>query len=171
MDTDQLSPSLTQPSIETPVYTGPCRRQNAVSGRRQPLSFFSLRQLSRRGERRHPGRRVEDWQNPYVDWYEPALMWLVAGTVILACLDAFLTLQLWHHNAVQLSPLMAAVIEQSASSYVTFKVAITGLALTLMVIYKTFSFYRVFRVSHLLYALFGIYTVLVANALYVLIKL
>lgn len=156
--------------VQTLDYRGPDRR-NPDASRRKPMGFFSLRQLSGHRERRHPGRRAEDWEKPYVDWYEPRLMALVVGIVLLVVADTFLTLELWQHGLIDLSPLMMALIENDIHSYINIKIAVTSLALMLMVVYKNFTFYRVFRVSHLLYTLFGAYLLIVGNEFYVWLNL
>lgn len=145
--------------ISTPGYNGPDRRQ--TSGRREPMGFFSFRQVSRHRERKNPGRRSEDWLNPYVDWYEPRYMALTLAIIFLTVADSLFTLLLWGRGVIELSPLMAYLVDTSTQLYVGIKISITSLGLMLMVLYKNFSFYRVLRVKHLLYILLVVYSITV----------
>lgn len=146
--------------IRTPLYTGPDRRQTQRD--RRKLGFFSLRQLSLKGERKSH-RRAEDLLEPYVDWYEPRLLFFVLGTLILACVDALLTIVLWSKGVIEINFLMMSLLSDDIQKYVIFKIALTSLALIVMVIYKDFLVYRLFKVYHLLYALFGIYFLVVLS--------
>lgn len=148
-------------------YSGVERR---TSLRREPLTFLSLRMLNRRGVRRHPGRRAGDWEAPYVDWYEPKLMLIVIGIFLLACADAFLTLHLWQSGSITLNPFMASLLGDDVHGYVNLKLAVTGFALVMLVVYKNFSVYRIFRVYHLIYALFGFFALVVLNQVMTLLS-
>ena len=146
--------------VRTANYYGPDRRSAPVD--RRKLSFFSLRQLSTKAERKGH-RRAEDKRTPYVDWYEPKLMFFVVGVIVLACIDAFLTLELWQRGEIELNFLMAQLISNDVQSYVNFKILLTALALFLLVIYKNFPVYRYFRVYQLIYLLFGFFCLLVLS--------
>lgn len=154
-----------QAEINTADYQGPDRRIQVP--RRERLSFFSLRQISTHRERRTPGRRVEDWDEPYVDWYEPQLMWVVAAVMLLVAMNTFLTLELYHIGEMTISPLMAELLDSDVNLFVALKLAITGLALTLMVIYKNFTIYRIFRVGQMIYLVLAIYLVSVLSSFYI----
>ena len=125
---------------------------------------FSLRSLG--GAlftlRRRRSRRKGDHINSYVDWYEP---WpLVASLVIilLSGLDAFLTLVLLNHGAVELNMLMDWLIKTDIRTFAGIKLAVTGLALIVLVVHFNFKIYRVLPVRYLMYALMPLYAILIA---------
>lgn len=155
--------------VNTMSYQGEDRRDVVI--RREPLSFFSLRQISSHKERRTPGRRADDWEQPYVDWYEPRLMWAVVAVMLLAAAHTFLTLELYHLGEMNLNPLMADLLENSTSRYIVLQLTLTALALTLMTIYKNFPLYRLFRVGQVIYLTLAVYLALVISSIYVWLTL
>lgn len=159
---DQHDAPLPPGYIRLPNYTGPDRRKRA---KRQPLGFFSLRQMRRKGVRRTPGRREEDWTNPYVDLYEPGLMFAVVAAIVLASVEAYLSLQLHQRGLIALSPLMEQLADGDLRRYLVIKLTVTALVLFLLVIYKNFVVYGFVRVSKLIYALMGFQIFLIFSAL------
>jgi hypothetical protein len=133
--------------------------------RRQNRRHFSLRSLfgALFTLRRRRSRRKDDQLNTYIDWYEP---WpLVASVVIilLSSLDAFLTLILLNHGAVELNVLMDWLIKMDIRTFAAVKLAITGLALIILVLHFNFQLYRVLPVRYLMYALMPLYAFLIAH--------
>ena len=113
--------------------------------------------------RRRRSRRKGDHLNAYIDWYGP---WpLVASVIIilLSSLDAFLTLILLNHGAVELNVLMDWLIKNDIRTFAAVKLAITGLALIILVLHFNFHIYRVLPVRYLIYALMPIYAFLIAH--------
>ena len=103
--------------------------------------------------------------NTYIDWYEP---WpLVASVVIilLSSLDAFLTIILLNHGAVELNMLMDWLIKTDIRTFTAIKLAVTGLALVVLVLHFHFQVYRVLPVRYLMYALMPLYALLIAHEL------
>ena len=101
--------------------------------------------------------------NTYIDWYEP---WpLVASVVIilLSSLDALLTLILLNHGAVELNMLMDWLIKTDIRTFAAVKLAMTGLALIVLVLHFNFHLYRVLPVRYVMYALMPIYAFLIAH--------
>lgn len=121
--------------------------------------------------RRRQSRRKDDRLNSYIDWYEP---WpLVASVVIilLSSLDAFLTLILLNHGAVELNILMNWLIETDIRTFAAVKLAVTGLALIVLVLHFNFHIYKVLPVRYLIYALMPLYAFLIAHELSLLSEL
>ena len=113
--------------------------------------------------RRRRSRREGDHLNTYIDWYEP---WpLVASVVIilLSSLDALLTLILLNHGAVELNMLMDWLIKTDIRTFAAVKLAMTGLALIVLVLHFNFHLYRVLPVRYVMYALMPIYALLIAH--------
>jgi hypothetical protein len=118
--------------------------------------------------RRRRSRRKDDQMNSYIDWYEP---WpLVASVVIilLSSLDAFLTLVLLNHGAVELNMLMDWLIKTDIRTFATVKLAVTGLALIVLVLHFNFHLYRVLPVRYLMYALMSLYAFLITHEIILL---
>ena len=121
--------------------------------------------------RRRRSRRKGDHLNTYIDWYEP---WpLIASVVIilLSSLDAFLTLILLNHGAVELNILMDWLIKTDIRTFAAVKLAMTGIALVILVPHFNFNIYRVLPVRYLLYALMPIYAFLITHEISLLAEL
>ena len=146
------------------------RRRGARPRRRAP-GFLSPAMLNPAGGRRHPGRRAGDWEQPYVDWYATGRVAAAAAVLLLACVDAYLSLRLWQQDAITLSPVMAMLMRSGFGLYAFVKVAVTALGVGLFLVFSHFRFYRLFRVYHLLYGLLAVYLAVVAGQLYTLASL
>jgi hypothetical protein len=121
--------------------------------------------------RRRQPRRKDDHLNSYIDWYEP---WpLVASVVIilLSSLDAFLTLILLNHGAVELNVLMNWLIKMDIRTFAAVKLSVTGLALVILVLHFNFHIHNVLPVRYLMYALMPIYALLIAHEISLLAEL
>ena len=145
----------------------------AIERRRHQRRRFSLRAMlgALFTLRRRQSRRKDDRLNSYIDWYEP---WpLVASVVIilLSSLDAFLTLILLNHGAVELNILMNWLIETDIRTFAAVKLAVTGLALIVLVLHFNFHIYKVLPVRYLIYALMPLYAFLIAHELSLLSEL
>jgi hypothetical protein len=148
----------------------PVHDDTILERRRQDRRRFSLRSLF--GAlfilRRRRSRRKDDHLNTYIDWYEP---WpLVASVVIilLSSLDAFLTLILLNHGAVELNLLMDWLIKTDIRTFATVKLAVTGLALIVLVLHSNFHLYKVMPVRYVMYALMPLYAFLIAHEIILL---
>jgi hypothetical protein len=136
-----------------------------IERRRQDRRRFSLQALlgALFTLRRRRSRRKDDQINAYIDWYEP---WpLVASVVIilLSSLDAFLTLILLNHGAVELNVLMDWLIKMDIRTFAAVKLAVTGLALVILVLHFNFHIYRMLPVRYIMYALMPLYALLIAH--------
>lgn len=136
-----------------------------IERRRQDRRRFSLQSLfgALFTLRRRRSRRKDDQINAYIDWYEP---WpLVASVVIilLSSLDAFLTLILLNHGAVELNVLMDWLIKMDIRTFAAVKLAVTGLALVILVLHFNFHIYRMLPVRYIMYALMPLYALLIAH--------
>ena len=143
----------------------PLPNEVTLERRRQNRRRFSLRSLfgALFTLRRRRSRRKDDQLNTYIDWYEP---WpLVASVVIilLSSLDAFLTLTLLNHGAVELNILMDWLIKMDIRTFAAVKLGITGLALIILVLHFNFQLYKVLPVRYLMYALMPLYAFLIAH--------
>jgi len=133
--------------------------------RRQDRRRFSLRSLfgALFTLRRRRSRRKDDQLNTYIDWYEPWPLFASMVIILLSSLDAFLTLILLNHGAVELNILMDWLIKMDIRTFAAVKLAITGLALVILVLHFNFQIYKVLPVRYLMYALMPLYAFLIAH--------
>lgn len=142
--------------------------QNAVDrrrvDRRRSTPFFNLYQLGIHG-RRHGPRRDDDTQGAYPDHYHPSVILCALAVVIMSALDAAFTLRLLSAGAVELNSVMAILIEDDIRKFVVFKLALTSLAVLLLVIHHNARIGSWLRVRHVHYATIAGYAVLIAYEL------
>lgn len=129
--------------------------------RRKVPGFFSLFQLARHGRRHAAGRRADDHRLPYVDRYEPHLFFFVTAIMLLSAMDAAFTLKLLSAGAVELNTLMLVLIEDDVRKFVGFKLALTSLAMLLLVIHHRLPLGAGLKVRHLHYLIFTGYCTLI----------
>ena len=113
--------------------------------------------------RRRQSRRKTDRKNTYIDWYEPWPLVASVFIILLSSLDAFLTLILLNHGAVELNVLMDWLIRMDIRTFAAVKLAMTGLALVILVLHFNFHIYKVLPVRYLIYALMPLYAFLIAH--------
>jgi len=131
----------------------------AIEQRRADRRRFSARTLlgTLFLKRRRTIRREEDLLNSYIDWYGP---WPLVATLLITlmcCLDAFFTLILISHGAVEINIFMDWLIRHDIQAFAAVKMAVTSLALIILVMHFNFRVYRVFAVRYLMYALVPMY--------------
>ena len=109
----------------------------------------------RRGPRRH-----KDLRGYYVDWYEPRLLAVTLGIMVLCCVDALATLTLLSNGANEVNVLMDLLIQRDVSAFVHTKLGMTSVGLVYLVAHSSFRVRGQISVRHVLYLLLGGYTVL-----------
>ncbi|MDV6344857.1 DUF5658 family protein [Nitrosomonas sp. Is37] len=123
--------------------------------RRANVPFFSLYHLGIKKGRRINKRRSSAG-TAYVDSYAPHLMLCTIAIILLSAMDALLTLNILARGGIELNSFMAILIEDSTEKFVHFKLALTSLALILLVIHHNVQLTTRLQVMHLLYLiLFG----------------
>ena len=111
--------------------------------------------------RRRIHRRVSEEQMLFIDWHHPWLFFLAVGTMLLNCLDAFMTLQLIDRGMVEINPLMSAVIGQGTRAFAISKMLMTGTGILALVFLAKARFLNRFRAGMLLTVFFSLYACLV----------
>jgi hypothetical protein len=111
--------------------------------------------------RRRSSRREADGEALFLDWHHPWLFFLATGTMILSCMDAFLTLQMLERGAVEINPIMNAAIGHSIALFAASKVALTGFGILVLVFLSRARFMDRFRSGILLTMFFSFYACLV----------
>ena len=141
-----------------------------VQGRRQEIPFFCAYHLGIR-----PGRRVNDRRSTkercgaaYVDRYADHLMFCVLGILVLSICDAIFTLKILAQGGDELNWFMAILIEDSIEKFIAVKMALTSLALIMLVIHHNVRVFYEMRVRHLKYTMLIGYGVLIGYELYLL---
>jgi hypothetical protein len=111
--------------------------------------------------RRHTTRRNNEADPVFTDWHHPWLFFLAVGTMLMSSLDAFFTLQLLDLGAIEINPVMAAVIGQSALSFAASKMLLTGFGILALVFLSKAKFMNRLRTGLILTFFFSVYAVLI----------
>ena len=111
--------------------------------------------------RRHAVRRDDDGEVLFLDWHHPWLFFLAVGTMIMSCLDAFMTLRLLDHGMVEANPVMAALLSQGTGIFASSKIAMTGTSILILVFLAKSRFLNRFRTGLILTVFFTLYACLV----------
>ena len=106
-------------------------------------------------------RRVEDAEVLFLDWHHPWLSFLAVGTMIMSCVDAFMTLQLLQHGMVEANPVMAAILDQGTMAFAASKVTMTGTSILILVFLAKTRFLNRVRVGLFLTVIFSSYACLI----------
>jgi len=122
-----------------------------LKDRRSRLPFFCLFHLGIKPGRRASERRSDWGELDYVDCYPSHLMLCIIAILILSCLDAHLTLNILSRGGEELNWFMLAVLNESVEKFVGVKLALTGLAVIMLVIHHNMQCLWKFRVRHMLY--------------------
>jgi hypothetical protein len=111
-------------------------RRSGVDRRRAPTT--SLRYFMY-GGRRISGRRAEDRRRvQYFDRYSRAHLNLIVLILFLSVTDAFLTLFLIDHGAIEVNPIMAFYLEVGPYAFLFVKYGLTSLGLILLLLFSNF---------------------------------
>lgn len=111
--------------------------------------------------RRRDTRRDDEDAPLYTDWHHPWLFFLATGTMLLSCMDAFFTLQLLGRGAIEINPVMAAVIGQGTLAFAATKMLLTGLGILILVFLSQTRMFNLMRTGLVLTVFFTFYACLV----------
>ena len=106
-------------------------------------------------------RRVEDAEVLFLDRHHPWLFFLAVGTMIMSCVDAFMTLQLLQHGMIEANPIMAAALDQSTMAFAASKITMTGASILILVFLAKIRFMNRVRVGLFLTVIFSVYACLI----------
>lgn len=118
----------------------------------------------RQGPRRHKDRYLA-----VVDWHHPH--WLLVGMLILVLctVDALFTIQLIARGATEINPFMAPLVEGAGEGFAYWKMGLTAVGVIILTALARLRLFGPVRVGALLYAVLGLYTMLVCYELWLLI--
>ena len=137
--------------------------------RRQSIPFLCPFHLGIKTGRRVGERRTTNrGEAVYVDCYAGHLMLCTIAILFLSIGDAFFTLNILANGGEELNWLMAILIEDNVEKFVAFKLALTSMALILLVIHHNVQLTVGMRVRHLKYIVLTGYSVLIGYELYLL---
>jgi hypothetical protein len=111
--------------------------------------------------RRRQTRRVDEVEPTFTDWHHPWLFFLAVGIMLMSGMDAFFTLQLLDLGAIEINPVMASVIGQSALSFAVSKMLLTGFGILALVFLSNSKFLNRIRTGLILTFFFSVYAVLI----------
>jgi hypothetical protein len=110
--------------------------------------------------RRRDTRRLDEEEPLFTDWHHPWLFVLSVGIMLMSAFDAFFTLQLLELGAIEVNPVMAAVIGESALAFASSKMILTGFGILSLVYLSRFHFFDRIRTGLILTMFFSTYATL-----------
>jgi hypothetical protein len=119
------------------------------------------------------GRRMKSWRaddaNYYVDRYETRYFAVICAALILCILDAYFTIRILHMGGSELNGLMRFLLDRNPVLAITLKYLGLAASIAVILIHKNFIIFGRLKVRYLLYAVFLLYSVLVAYEAYVVL--
>ena len=88
------------------------------------------------GRRQQARRQVDRDRVLYMDRYSKPVFRLIVLILLLSVLDAFFTLLLIDHGAVELNPLMAFYLNIGPTPFVVVKYSLTSLSIFVLLVYS-----------------------------------
>lgn len=144
-------------------------QQNRVMSDRRDFSWRTVISGFFRSRRRD-SRRGTEAEPLYTDWHHPWLFFLATGTMLLSAIDAFFTLQLLGRGAVEINPIMDAIIGQGAVAFAGSKMLLTGTGILTLVFLARWKFFNLIRTGLLLTAFFSVYLCLICYEFVTLLR-
>jgi hypothetical protein len=122
--------------------------------------------------RRRGLRREEDRKKiTLLDYYSPSTLVVIMTILVLSIADAFLTLLLQSHGAVELNPVMAYYLNLSATVFFSVKYGLTALSVIIVIILSHVIVpYLRLQARYLLNYLAGILALVVAWEFFLVIR-
>ncbi len=120
--------------------------------------------------RRRAHRRDTEVEPMFTDWHHPWLFFLATGTMLLSSLDAFFTLKLLGQGAVEINPVMAALMGHSTTTFAVTKMALTGFGIMALVYLARARVFQGIRTGIFLTVFFSLYCCLVCYEFLLLIR-
>lgn len=142
--------------------------ENRKQDRRAKTPFFCAYQLGIKTGRRKHVRRTNQGSPVYVDHYANYLLYCVVGILLLGILDSLFTLRILAHGGEELNWFMDVLIRDSVAKFVGVKLALTSLALILLVIHHDTLLLAKFKSRYLLFVILVGYIGLICYELFLL---
>ena len=143
------------------------RERRAGADRRLRSHLLSDWTYAYRGRRRLSRRDVEE--STFVDLYDPALLGLALGILLLSVLDAAFTLTLLQAGVVEeANPFMRWLLEHDTQIFINLKIVLTGAAVVFLVLCSNAIIAGRIRGRRLMHAVLGLYLLVIAYELVLL---
>ena len=143
--------------------------ENRHRDRRQNTPFFCPYHLGIKPGRRADQRRIaETGAARYVDHYSGHLLVCAIAILCLSILDAGLTLNILTQGGEEVNWFMAVLLEDSIEKFFAFKIALTALAIVLLVIHHNVRLTGKIYVRHIKYMILAGYGTLIGYELLLL---
>jgi hypothetical protein len=122
-------------------------RNERRSGKdRRNLNSFPAKTLFINGRRENIRRQEDRHRIFYVDRFSPTLFIAIVAVLILSVIDAFLTLFLLDHGAIEINPVMAFYIDRGPYTFLTVKYLLTSFAVIVLLMFRNI-FLRTIRIQ------------------------
>jgi hypothetical protein len=144
-------------------------RRVGADRRRVPTCAIDALRLS---GRRTKVRRALDREGPYfVDRFDPLMLTLALGVLVLCLIDGLLTIELLDLNSEEINPVMRLLLRRGYLSFLMGKYVLTAAGLPFLVVYKNWPLFGTrFRAGLLLPVFFALYLVLLTYQVILLQK-
>ena len=140
------------PSHAPAAATGAAAERRGSADRRRRI-WWSVVYGNFNPRRRRPPRRIDDCGFHSLDWHAAHLLAVAIGILLLSAADALMTVTLLAGGAVEVNPVMATIVDKSATAFAALKMSMTGVGVMLMVLLAQYRFMRRIRVQAVLYAI------------------
>ncbi len=148
--------------------TGEFREKRTNTDRRS-FSWRTVFYGFLRSRRRQPRRECES-EPLFTDYHHPWLFFLATSIMVLSFADAVFTLALIERGAVEINPVMAAVINKGTQAFAMLKMLMTSIGILSLVFMARWRFIKRFRTGWFLTIFFSFYAMLVCYEFVFLIQ-
>jgi Domain of unknown function (DUF5658) len=132
----------------------------------------SLKELFIHRRRDHLRREDDRHKVVLFDRYSGSDMRIVIAILLLSIIDAFLTIFLLSHGAVELNPIMAYFLNINALSFILVKYGLTALSvITIVILHYTVIRYFRLPTRYLLDCFAGIFALVVAWEIFLIVPI
>lgn len=139
---------------------------------RRSKGFGKFYWLLKPGTRRRIRRKTDRRKFHLLDYYSPKLLYFLVAVLLLSLTDAFLTLWLIDHGAVELNPVMAYYLKKGPEIFIAIKYYLTATVavITVLINYFFIKSFK-FRFGHMLKVFSGCFALVVVWELFLIARL
>lgn len=117
--------------------------------------------------RRHAPRRSAERHAVVTDWFHPQWLVVAISVLLLSTADAFLTLTLISHGAIEVNPFMDLLIRGSGQGFAYWKIGLTSVSVIVLTVLARLRIWGG-TVGRILYVALAGYAILVIYELFLL---
>ena len=142
--------------------THPCRRKT----NRHASTLHAL--LKSFGGQDDYGKRHDDRYGFLARRHESHWLYLALAILVLCTTDAILTLNILLHGGYEVNSVMAVLIAKDVQLFAIAKIALTGIAVIVLVANNKYHFSRSLNIGHILKAVLAGYALLITYEVFLL---